>query len=77
MKKQNGIAPPAPLRISPDTGTRIEPTKNQGYQLPLALWQDLVDEVTRRKKLGLPMASQNAIAVAGITDWLERNRGNV
>lgn len=63
------------LRVAPETGTRIVPSKNQGYSLPLPLWQDLVDEATRRKKLGLPLASQNAIAVAGIADWLQRNKG--
>lgn len=62
------------LRAAPDQGTRINAVKNQGYQLPLHLWQDLVDEVARRKKLGLPLASQNAIAVAGITEWLEKNK---
>lgn len=62
------------LREAPDQGTRINPVKNQGYQLPLHLWQDLVDEVARRKKLGLPYASQNAIAVAGIAEWLEKNK---
>lgn len=63
------------LRSAPDDGTRIAPAKNQGYTLPLPLWQDLVEEATRRKKLGLPMASQNAIAVAGIAEWLERHKG--
>jgi len=63
------------LRQTPDNGTRIAPSKNQGYTLPLPLWQDLVEEATRRKKLGLPMASQNAIAVAGIAEWLERHKG--
>lgn len=62
------------LRSTPDQGTQITAVKNQGYQVPLHLWQDLVDEVARRKKLGLPFASQNAIAVAGITEWLERNK---
>ncbi len=65
---------PSRLRSAPDQGTRIDAMKNQGYQLPLHLWQDLVDEVARRKKLGLPYASQNAIAVAGIADWLEKNK---
>ena len=53
----------------------IEPAKNQGYQIPLSLWQELVDEAARRRKLGLPLGSQNAIAVAGITEWLERHKG--
>lgn len=56
-------------------GTRIQATKNQGYQLPLPLWQELVSEVARRKALGLECASQNAVAVAAITKWLEENRG--
>jgi len=63
------------LRLTPDVGTRIVPSKNQGYTIPLPLWQDLVEEATRRKKLGLPNASQNAIAVAGISEWLTRNKG--
>ncbi|TWU62352.1 hypothetical protein V7x_40810 [Crateriforma conspicua] len=63
------------LRESPDAGTRIVPSKNQGYTLPLPLWQDLVEEATRRKKLGLSNASQNAIAVAGISEWLARHKG--
>jgi hypothetical protein len=63
------------LRSQPEQGTRFSPAKNQGYQIPLPLWQDLVDEVARRKRLGLSHASQNAIAVAGITDWLLRHKG--
>lgn len=63
------------LRAIPDEGTRIVPSKNQGYTIPLPLWQDLVEEATRRKKLGLNNASQNAIAVAGIAEWLARNKG--
>ena len=75
MEKRRSTRSPKPrLREVPDQGTRISAVKNQGYQLPLHLWQDLVDEVTRRKKLGLPFASQNAIAVAGITEWLEKNK---
>ena len=62
------------LRSMPDRGTQISAMKNQGYQLPLHLWQDLVDEVARRKKLGLPFASQNSIAVAGISEWLQNNK---
>ena len=73
MEKRRSTRSAKPrLREAPDQGTRISPVKNQGYQLPLHLWQDLVDEVARRKKLGLPLASQNAIAVAGITAWLEK-----
>lgn len=63
------------LRSVPEQGTRFAPAKNQGYQIPLPLWQDLVDEVARRKRLGLSYASQNAIAVVGIQEWLLRNKG--
>lgn len=63
------------LRAVPEPGTQIAAAKNQGYQIPLPLWQQLVEEATRRKRLGLPFASQNAIAVAGITEWLERYKG--
>jgi hypothetical protein len=66
---------PPPLRTAPELGTQLIPHKNQGYQLPLHLWQDLVDEAARRRKLGLSHASQNAIAVAAITAWLESNKG--
>ena len=62
------------LRTQPEPGTQIVPAKNQGYQIPLTLWQDLVEEATRRKRLGLPYASQNAIAVAGISEWLEKHK---
>lgn len=74
-RKAQKVAGEILLRQVPDVGTRIAATKNQGYQLPLELWQDLVDEVARRRKLGLPFASQNAIAVAGISEWLEQHRG--
>ena len=63
------------LRLAPEPGTQFSAVKNQGYQIPLQLWQDLVEESSRRKQLGLPLASQNAIAVAGITDWLEKHKG--
>ena len=63
------------LRAVPEPGTLIAAAKNQGYQIPLPLWQDLVEEATRRKQLGLPFASQNAIAVAGISAWLEKHKG--
>lgn len=63
------------LRAIPEPGTRIAAAKNQGYQIPLPLWQDLVEEASRRKQLGLPFASQNAIAVAGISAWLEKHKG--
>lgn len=62
------------LRTVPETGTQTIPQKHQGYQLPLHLWQDLVDEAVRRRKLGLPLASQNAIAIAAIAEWLEQNK---
>ena len=65
----------AQLRTEPEQGTRLQPTKNQGYQLPLFLWQELVEESTRRKRLGLPLGSQNAIAVQAITEWLKDNKG--
>lgn len=64
-----------PLRAAPAPGTQIAAVKNQGYQIPLHLWQDLVEEASRRKQLGLPCASQNAIAVAGISAWLEKHKG--
>jgi uncharacterized protein (DUF934 family) len=53
------------------------PTKNQGYQLPLELWMELVEESSRRKRLGLPLPTQNAIAVEAIGDWLSKNKGNM
>lgn len=74
MEKKRSRQTQRRLRSTPDSGTQITAMKNQGYQLPLHLWQDLVDEVARRKKLGLPYASQNAIAVAGIAAWLEQNK---
>jgi hypothetical protein len=63
------------LRADPEPGTRIAAAKNQGYQIPLPLWQDLVEEANRRKRLGMDFASQNAIAVAGISEWLQRHKG--
>ena len=63
------------LRADPEPGTRIAAAKNQGYQIPLPLWQDLVEEANRRKRLGMDFASQNAIAVAGISEWLQRYKG--
>lgn len=63
------------LRAAPEPGTQISAVKNQGYQIPLPLWQDLVEEASRRKQLGLPCATQNAIAVAGISAWLEKHKG--
>ncbi len=63
------------LRAAPEPGTQIAAAKNQGYQIPLPLWQDLVEEATRRKRLGLSFASQNAIAVAGISEWLQKYKG--
>lgn len=63
------------LRSAPEPGTQIAAAKNQGYQIPLPLWQDLVEEATRRKRLGMPYASQNAIAVAGISEWLQKHKG--
>lgn len=55
--------------------SQFEPKKNQGYQLPLHLWQDLHEEAGRRKRLGLPLATQNAIACAALVSWLEENKG--
>lgn len=63
------------LRAAPEPGTQIAAAKNQGYQIPLPLWQDLVEEATRRKRLGLSFPSQNAIAVAGISEWLQKHKG--
>ncbi len=63
------------LRQSPDAGTRTIAAKNQSYSLPLPLWQDLVDEVARRRRMGLEHASQNSVAVAAITLWLEQHKG--
>ena len=52
------------VRRLPRPGTKIPPYghKNQGYQLPLPLWQDLKVEAARRKVLGLSFDSQQAIA---------------
>lgn len=74
-KQKKAKSTTQPLAGVPIPGTQIEATKNQGYQLPLFLWQDLVQEVARRKMLGLKYSSQNAIAVVGITQWLEKNKG--
>ena len=65
------------VRRFPRPGTKIPPYghKNQGYQLPLPLWQDLKVEAARRKVLGLSFDSQQAIAVAALEDWLDRNKG--
>ena len=63
------------LRADLDHGTRYRPVKNQGYQLPVALWQDLSEEAGRRRRLGLDFDSQNAIAVAAISAWLENHKG--
>lgn len=74
QKTTPGVSSTPMLRTAPEAGTQLIPHKNQGYQLPLHLWQDLVDEAARRRKLGLPLASQNAIAVAAISAWLEHNK---
>ena len=55
--------------------THFEAKKNQGYQLPIWLWQELHAEAGRRKRLGLPLGTQNAIACAALRDWLEANKG--
>lgn len=62
-------------RLRPGTRIGLYSHKNQGYQLPLPLWQDLKVEATRRKALGLSFDSQQAIAVAALEDWLDENRG--
>ena len=64
-------------RQEPTTAMGHLPTKNQGYQLPLELWMELVEESSRRKRLGLPLPTQNAIAVEAIGDWLSKNKGNM
>lgn len=74
-KKRTEPAKFSSLRREPEAGTRIVANKHQSYQLPLYLWQELVDESSRRKRLGLNHPSQNAIAVAAITEWLEANKG--
>lgn len=68
IKKQN-------VRREAEAGTRILPTKNQGYTIPIYLYQELVSEASRRRRLGLSHGSQNAIAVAALTSWLEENKG--
>ena len=74
-KRRRTSAAVQPLRATPSPGTQIAAVKNQGYQIPLPLWQDLVEEAARRKQLGLPCASQNAIAVASISAWLAKHKG--
>lgn len=63
------------LRSEPEAGTVHAAVKHQGYSIPLHLWQDLVDEVARRRRLGLPHATQNSVAIVSISEWLERNKG--
>ena len=65
------------VRKTPQPGTKRNGfgVINQGYQLPLPLWQQLKSEATRRKILGLENQSLQAIAVAAFEDWLMRNRG--
>jgi hypothetical protein len=65
------------VRRLPQPGTKIPlyGHKNQGYQLPLPLWQDLKVEAARRKALGLSFDSQQAIAVAALEAWLVRHKG--
>ena len=75
MTRRRKLSKNQPLRAAPEPGTQISAVKNQGYQIPLQLWQDLVEEASRRKQLGLQCASQNAIAVAGISAWLEKHKG--
>lgn len=60
---------------APMAGSQFEPKKNQGYQIPLYLWQQLHEEAGRRKRLGLPLGSQNAIACAALAEWLKSNQG--
>ena len=73
-KRTNGAKSSA-LRREIEVGTRVVASKNQGYTIPFWLYQELVDEATRRRRLGLPHSSQNAIAIAGITAWLEEHKG--
>ena len=54
---------------------QFEPKKNQGYQLPLRLWQALHEEAGRRKRYGLPLATQNAIACEALDVWLSQHKG--
>ena len=63
----------------PRPGTRINGfgLKHQAYLIPLALWQELKIEASRRKALGLDFDSQQAIAIAAMKDWLSRNKGEV
>lgn len=61
---------------APMAGSQFEAKKNQGYQIPLYLWQQLHEEAGRRKRLGLPLGSQNAIACAALAEWLQSNRGS-
>lgn len=63
------------IKREPEAGTRIQPTKNQGYTIPIYLYQELVSEASRRRRLGLSHGSQNSIAVAALTSWLEENKG--
>lgn len=63
-------ATPKPL-----AGSLHEAKKNQGYQLPLHLWQQLHEEAGRRKRLGLPLGTQNAIACQALSDWLKAHKG--
>ncbi len=63
------------LKQSPMVGSHFEAKKNQGYQLPLHLWQELHEEAGRRKRLGLRLGTQNAIACQALTEWLRANKG--
>jgi hypothetical protein len=75
IKRKAEVGRITQLRREPEAGTRIVANKHQSYQLPIYLWQELVDESSRRKRLGLSHPSQNAIAIAAITQWLEANKG--
>ena len=55
--------------------SQFEAKKNQGYQLPLHLWQELHEEAGRRKRLGLRLGTQNAIACQALSEWLKANKG--
>ena len=73
-RKQSGTNGQSEIVI-PAITSHFEPKKNQGYQLPLHLWQELHEEAGRRKRLGLPLGTQNAIACAALASWLNENKG--
>jgi len=74
LKERNVRRRQATLRRG--TKTPLSSHKNQGYQLPLPLWQELKVEAARRSALGLSFDSQQAIAIAALEDWLLENKGS-